>query len=183
MTEQIITKNFYSIITSGGGGKASSDSANVAFMTQDLNRFYMASDSAPIFSLKQPQTGIISTYYKFYPAYYNKSLSDMTESEVYGANTNIYRTLAIASQNNYLITDELSNTTGVRLVTTYTNTSTTANGVINGTNLKLLDASGHYFNLIHTKFDKDIIVPPTESYTFTLDLNNLFQSFPATIGS
>lgn len=182
MTEQIITKNFYSIIAGGGGGRASSDSAYIALMSLDLTRYYVASDTAPIFSLKQPQTTTMTTYYKFSPSYYYKSLSDMSESEIYGANNDVFKTFTISSQNNYLIQDENSNTTGVRLVTTYTNTSG-SDEVINGTTLKLYDGSSRYFSLIHTKFDADIIVPPTESYTFTLDLNNLFQSIPATIGS
>lgn len=183
MTEQIITKNFYNILI--GGGSSASNSTLVYMMKRDLNRttVYGNGNSDLIQFLKQANTDHIPNYYKLYPVYYSKSLSGFTESEVYGrayeTNFDITGRRCLAAKD-----DSTGLNTGLKFITTHTNTSG-SNEVINGTLLiggnSSTDSSN--YNLILTKFDADITLAPTESYQFTLDLPNLFQSFPATLGS
>lgn len=185
MTEQIITKNFYNIISAGGGGSANSDSAFIWLMPTGLSRETATSDSTQIWSFKKPDKDTMQSYHKIYPVKYSKSLSEMTETEIYGVP---YEELKDADNThiNYNITDSSTGLiTGIKLTTTHINKSA-QNETINGILYQMLNntsSSAKKYNLILTKFDTPITIAPTESYQFTLDLDNIFQSFPATIGS
>ena len=184
MTEQIITKNLYSIISDGGNFSSTQDYyVTTSLMNTQLNRKSPVTNNNPnMFTvLKGANVSKILNYYSLSPVYYPKLLSEMTESEIYSAP---YETaFARSSENVFKMTDDsTSQTTGLKLITTHTNTSG-KNEIINGILLVTTDRNSNIYNLILTKFDVNITLAPTESYQFTLDLNNIFQSFPATLGS
>lgn len=183
MTEQIITKNFYSLLAAGGD--ADGNTIYTCLMPTTLSRFYTQinnSSAGTIFSsLRSFNSSYTNNCYFLYPVKYSKLLSGLTENEIYSVPYESIMTNGL-TRNNYPITDSSTNmNSGVKLVTTYTN-SGNSNTIINGVLLRGYDNS-RYYNLILTKFDGDITVAPTESCQFTLDLDNLFQTFPATIGS
>lgn len=179
MTEQIITKNLYSILASGG---VDANTAYANLMPTTLSRFNMGTSNTVLENFHKPKVSDIPTNYILYPVNYSKSLSEMTESELYSHETNIVPT----SKQCYGIPNASTGlTSGIKWVSTYTNTSN-KNVTINGVKLVLEHTANNtlrYFNLIHTKFDAAITVPPTESYSFTLDLDNIFTTFPSTLGS
>lgn len=179
MTEQIITKNLYSIMASGG---VDANTAYANLMPTTLSRFNIGASNTTLENFHKPKTSDLPTNFALYPTNYSKSLSAMTESELYSHETKIIPT----SKQCYGIPNESTGlTSGIKWVSTYTNTSD-ANVTINGVKLVFSYQAGntfHYFNLIHTKFDAAITVPPTESYSFTLDLDNIFTTFPSTLGS
>lgn len=179
MTEQIITKNFYNLLTSGGAQGGNYPSTYL--MNISLSRKSVSANSSFINALKSVNLSDINSYYKLYPVRYSKLLSALTEGEVYGTPFEEMMTTTL-TQNNYAIVDNSTNlNSGVKIVTTYVNDGN-SNIIINGVLLRVVDSSNSY-NVILTKFDADITVAPTESYQFALDLGNLFQTFPATIGS
>ena len=179
MTEQIITKNFYSILASGGA--KSGNYPSTYLMTISLSRKNVPANSNLVNSLKSVNPSDINSYYKLYPVRYSKLLSGLTEGEVYETNIEKIMT-ATLTQNNYAIVDNSTNlNSGVKIVTTYVNDGN-SNEIINGVLLRANDTSDSY-NVILTKFDADITVAPTESYQFALNLDNLFQTFPSTLGS
>ena len=108
----------------------------------------------------------------------------MTESEIYSHNVKT----SMTNSTNYKIVDSETNSiSGLKWVATYTNTGS-ENAEFNGITLKYQYQSSssypiYYYNLIHIKFDAPVIIAPTESYSFTLDLDNLFITFPSTLGS
>lgn len=185
MTEQIITKNFYSIISEGGDTGTSYAYQVISYlMKTDLNRGAYISNYSnfDIFStLKGANTDKILNYYSLVPVHYPKSLLEITESEIYSTpyDASFTKTSELVSK----ITDNSTNlTTGLRFITTHTNTSE-SNEIVNGIILIGKPTNSTTCNLVLTKFDADITLAPAESYQFTLDLPNLFQSFPATLGS
>lgn len=182
MTEQIITKNLYSIIASGGNGQGSS--CYTYLMPTTLSKSYIGTGSQIWEVFHIPTTDSLGIYYKLYLTNYPKALSEMTESEIYSHNV---RT-SMTNSTNYTIVDSVTNSiSGLKWVATYTNTGS-ENVEFNGITLKCAfqqnsSSPTQYYNLVHIKFDIPITIAPTESYSFTLDLDNLFQKFPATIGS
>ena len=185
MTEQIITKNFYSIMSAGGINDSSY--AKTSLMPKSLSRTWeyatYSNNNTLISCLKSVSLRYITDFYHLQPVKFSKSLSDMTESEIYS--TPYEKIFNRTSYNCYAITDSSTDSnTGIKLVTTHTNTGN-SNEIINGVMLigRASDSDSSTYNLILTKFDGDITLAPTESYQFTLDLDNIFQSFPATIGS
>ena len=185
MTEQIITKNFYSIVSAGGIHDSSY--AKTSLMPKTLSRKWeyatYSNNNNLISSIKSVSLEYISNFYHLQPVKFSKLLSDMTESEIYS--TPYENIFTRTSYNCYAITDSSTDSnTGIKLVTTHTNNGD-SNEIINGVMLigRASDNDSTTYNLILTKFDKDIILAPTESYSFTLDLPNLFQTFPATLGS
>lgn len=183
MTEQIITKNFYNILI--GGGSFNNTTTVVYMMKRDLNRTseYGNSTNDLITYFKQANSQYLGKYYKLYPVYYSKPLSEFTESEIYGQ---AYENLFSINAKEYPITtdDSTGLNTGFKIITTHTNTSG-SDEVINGTLLIGGNASTNSsnYNLILTKFDANITLATNESYQFTLDLPNLFQPIPSTLGS
>lgn len=181
MTEQIITKNLYSIIASGG---ADTSNAHTYLMPTTLNRASMDTVSQMWKAFHIPNTTTLGTYYKLYLTNYSKSLPEMTESEIYSHNVVYYMT----NLNCYAINDSSTGLKqGIKWVATYTNTES-ENKEFNGITLKYQyqqssSSPVQYYNLVHIKFDSPIIVAPTESYSFTLDLDNIFTTFPSTLGS
>ena len=130
-----------------------------------------------------PDISRIGTFYKLYLTNYPKALSEMTESEIYNHNVNT----AMTNSTNYKIVDSVTNSiSGLKWVATYTNTGS-ENKEFNGITLKYQYQYNSnpitYYNLVHTKFDNVITVLPTESYSFTLDLDNIFTTFPDTLAS
>ena len=186
MTEQIMTKNLYSMICDGGNfGSPYEYYITTSLMNTQLNRVSpVTNNSLNMFTtLKGANVNRILDYYTLAPVYYSKQLSAMTEGEIYG--TPYETRFAITSKRAFkIIDDSTSLTTGLKLVTTHTNTSET-NEMINGVLLVVSDnnSSPNTYNLILTKFDQNITLAPAESYQFTLDLGNIFQTFPVTIGS
>ena len=181
MTEQIITKNLYSLMASGGDR----DTNNVyaCLMPTTLTRYYVKSSDTTWGDFHKPVVSSITSNFILYPVNYSKPLSEMTESELYAHAANIIPN----NKNCYEIpNDSTGLCSGIKWVSTYTNTGN-ENVIINGVKLvyacKVGGSSFNYFNLVHTKFDNAITVLPTESYSFTLDLNNLFTTFPSTLGS
>lgn len=184
MTEQIITKNLYSIISDGGNFSSSYEYyITTSLMNTKLNRTSPVTNSNlnMFTTLKGANANKILNYYSLSPVYYPKPLSEMTEGEIYGAP---YETrFARTSENVLKMTDDsTSQTTGLKFITTHTNTKET-DEVINGILLNVSDGSSNTYNLILTKFDVNITLAPAESYQFTLDLDNLFQTFPSTLAS
>ena len=182
MTEQIITKNLYSIILGGGLGNTST--CYTTIMPTTLSSTNFATDSNMWLAFHMPNISRIGTYYKLYLTNYPKVLSEMTESEIYSHNVNT----AMTNSTNYKIVDSETNSiSGLKWVATYTNTGS-ENNEFNGITLKhqFQQSSSYpmqYYNLVHIKFDSPIIIAPTESYSFTLDLDNIFTTFPSTLGS
>lgn len=181
MTEQIITKNLYSIMASGG---SDTTNAYANLMPTTLSRFNVGTSNTVWENFHKPKVSAITTNFILYPVNYSKSLSEMTESELYAHDSNIIPT----SKTCYEIPNESTGLiSGIKWVSTYTNTGS-ENVVINGVKLVFAYQTSssypfNYFNLVHTKFDNAITVPPTESYSFTLDLDNIFTTFPSTLGS
>ena len=182
MTEQIITKNLYSIILGGGLGNTTTCYSTI--MPTDLSSAHLATDSNMWEAFHMPDTSRIGTFYKLYLTNYPKALSEMTESEIYSHNVNT----AMTNSTSYKIVDSETNSiSGLKWVATYTNTGS-ENVEFNGITLKYQYQAGssyptYFYNLIHTKFDTPVIIAPTESYSFTLDLNNSNITFPSTIDS
>ena len=182
MTEQIITKNLYSIILGGGSGDAAT--CYTTIMPTTLSSAHLATDSNMWQAFHMPNISRIETFYKLYLTNYPKALSEMTESEIYSHNVNT----AMTNSTSYKIVDsKTSSISGLKWVATYTNTGS-ENVEFNGITLKYQYQSSssypiYFYNLIHTKFDTPVIIAPTESYQFTLDLNNIYVTFPTTIGS
>ena len=182
MTEQIITKNLYSIILGGGLGNTST--CYTTIMPTTLSSVNLATDSNMWRAFHMPDISSIGAFYKLYLTNYPKALSEMTESEIYSHNVNTDMT----NSTNYKIVDSVTNSiSGLKWVATYTNTGS-ENKEFNGITLKYQYQynTSHpltYYNLVHTKFDNVITVLPAESYSFTLDLDNLFITFPSTLGS
>ena len=181
MTEQIITKNLYSIVASGGAGNSSN--CYTYIMPTTLSRSSIDTGSQMWKAFHVPNTDSLDTYYKLYLTNYPKALSEMTESEIYSHNVNT----SMTNSTNYTIVDNKTNSiSGLKWVATYTNTGS-ENKEFNGITLKYQyqysSNPTYFYNLIHIKFDAPVIVAPTESYSFTLDLDNLFITFPSTLGS
>lgn len=185
MAEQIITKNLYNIISDGGIHDSSY--AKTPLMPKSLSRSWeyatYSNNNSLIPALKSVSLDYISNLYYLQPVKFSKSLSDMTESEIYS--TPYEKIYTRTSYSCYAITDSSTDlNTGIKLVTVHTNTGD-SNEIINGVMLigRANSNDSSTYNLILTKFDADITLAPTESYQFTLDLDNLFRTFPTTIGS
>ena len=185
MTEQIITKNLYSLMSPGGGGNTSTNYTYITLMPNTLSRDTDQTTSNPFWTnFKNRNISNIGTNYFLNPTHFSKALSEMTESEIYGAITS---SPDGGTQTVQEIKDSSTGlTTGLKFIKTYIN-NTNNNITINGVTLKLkyTDAKNYtrYCNLVLNKFDGEIIVHPAESYQFTLDLDNIFISLPSTIGS
>lgn len=182
MTEQIITKNLYSIIL--GGGLGNTTTCYTTIMPTTLSSTNLSTDSNMWEAFHMPDMSRIGTFYKLYLTNYPKALSEMTESEIYSHDVKT----SMTNSTNYEIVDSGTNSiSGLKWVATYTNTGS-ENVEFNGITLKYEYQSNssnptRVYNLIHIKFDAPVIVAPTESYSFTLDLDNLFITFPSTLGS
>ena len=182
MTEQIITKNLYSLMAFGGD----MDTSNVyaCLMPTTLTRFYVTSSDTTWGNFHKPDVSSIPTNFILYLVNYSKPLSEMTESELYAHEANIIPN----NENCYEIPNASTGLcSGIKWVSTYTNTGN-KDVIINGVKLVYKypiynPSSFKYFNLVHTKFDNAITVLPTESYSFTLDLDNIFTTFPSTLAS
>ena len=181
MTEQIITKNLYSLMASGG---ADANNTYACLMPTTLSRFHIGTSNTIWGNFHMPKVSQIPSNFCLYPTNYSKPLSEMTESELYAHAS----TIIPADKTCYEIPNESTGlVSGIKWVSTYTNTGS-ENVVINGVKLVFayqVNSSQpyYYFNLVHTKFDNAITVLPTESYSFTLDLDNIFTTFPSTLGS
>ena len=180
MTEQIITKNLYSLITCGGG-EYSSSSANFLMMPNTLSRQYLNNYTSNMWAaFHTANASNIPSYFTLFPAYYSKALTELTESEIYQKGFD--HAYNPDKQTCYKIMDASADfPSGIKLVSVYTNTGS-ENITVNGVCLRGFENSKAY-TLIHSKFDSPITIAPTESCSFTLDLNNIYVTFPTTIGS
>ena len=180
MTEQLITKNLYSLITCGGK-EYSSSNANFLMMPDTLSRQYLDTYTSNMWAaFHTANISNIPSYFTLRPVYYSKALTELTESEIYTKGYDIgYNPI---KQTCYKIMDDSANyPSGIKLVSVYTNTGS-ENITVNGVCLRSNDSSKYYI-LIHSKFDSPITIAPTESCSFTLDLDNIYVTFPTTIGS